>query len=460
MNPLQVARGAATSGISRRIDLFRPTAPGLRFLEWGAKNGVWRGGNDTSKSYTHAAHVVHLGRGTHPWRPDFPKPPVEILLMGYSWQSMDMLLRYVWHFLPPDERDQRLRYEMGGGIRGFKEPRIPLVAGPGKGSVIHLRTYKQGAESVAGLRCHYAGLDEPPHPGIIGEVLGRTSTYDGETRATFTPTPASPPQDELRALVEEEIFQEMQVSLSLEACTPIGGVPWKTREAIDRKIESWLPLERPMRRDGAWEPVLEGRQLDAFAEHHKERPPGDVEVHVCVTTDHGIRPGRQATVFLAYDGKKIWAFAEYRPQGTTSTRQDGIAIVQILKDFELSVQQVHYWVGDRSVQSKTSRKDNGRLAHAIADAAGVSRHEAGIWIDTPDKGANSVYTGIALMNGLFHEDRLFVDPIACPHLVESIQRWEGKTKDPAKDLLDACRYGVEKLIEARVIAPPRSYIAA
>lgn len=380
--------------------------------------------------------------------------------MGYSWQSMDQLLRYVWMFLPKHEVDPRLRYEKGGGIRGFKEPRIPLVAGPGKGSVIHLRTYRQGTESIASLRCHYAGLDEPPHPGIIGEVLGRTSTYDGETRCTFTPTPHSPPQDELRALVEERVFAEMQVSLSLRACTPIGGVPWKTADAIERKIASWLPLERPMRRDGAWEPVLEGRQLDAYTDAHRRRVPSDVDVRVCVSTDHGIRAGRQATVFLAYDGQRIWAFAEYRPKGTTSTRQDGAAIVAILREHGIGVGDVAYWCGDRACDARGGRKDNGRLANAIADAAGVVRREANIWIATPDKDRGSVFSGIALVNGLFHEDRAYVDGSACPELDSAILRWEGKRTDPAKDMLDAMRYGVERLVEAREIAPPRSYLAA
>lgn len=460
MNPLDLARSAAHAGARSRLELFSPTAPGLEFLRWGTKNGVWRGGNDTSKTYTHAVHVVHIARGTHPWRDNLPPPPVEILLMGYSWQSMDMLLRYVWHFLPRDEVDRRIRYEVGGGIRGFKEPRIPIVGGPGKGSVIHLRTYRQGTESIAGLRCHYAGLDEPPAPGVVSEVLGRTATHDGEIRLTFTPTPTSPPQDDLRRLVDEGVFGEIQTSLSLAACTPIGGVPWKTAAAIEEKIQSWLPLERPMRRDGAWEAVLEGRQIDAYTDAHRRRVPGDVDVAICVSTDHGIRPGRQATVVLAYDGTRIWAVAEYRPSGTTSARQDGAAIAAILRDLDLTPRDVAYWCGDRACDARGGRKDNQRLAHAIADAWGEARHHLGIWIQVPHKDASSVAAGMGLVNGLFHEDRLFIDPQACPELDRAILRWEGKSRDPHKDPLDALRYGVERLVEQRAVTPPRSYLVA
>jgi len=133
--------------------------------------------------------------------------------------------------------------------------------------------------------------------------------------------------------------------------------------------------------------------------------------------------------------------------------------VSILRNHQVRVQEVKHWVGDRSVESHGARKDNARLAEAIAKAAGMTRREAGIWIPTPDKGAGSVYAGVALVNGLFREDRMFIDPAGCPELVGSIQRWEGHRKDPAKDLIDAARYGVEKLIDYREVAPPRSYLA-
>lgn len=470
--PRDVLLGGGLAARACRLDYYQPTAPQADFLRWDVKNGVWRGGNQIGKTLAHAAHVVHFARGTHPWRLNLPRPPVELLLIGYSWQQMDKLLREVWHFLPPGEADSRLRYEKGGGIKGFKEPRIPLVSGPGKGSVIHLRTYKQGTESFAGMEVHYVGCDEPPPPGLVGEVLGRTSTHDGETRITMTPTPTSPPQDELRARVKDGSYLDLQTTLSLAACTPVGGIPWRSREAIERKILSWLPLERGMRRDGAWEPVREGRQLDAWGEHHKlqELPGGEFDL--CISLDHGIRPGRQGVTFLGYDSSRVIAFAEYRPQGTSSSRDDAQAILRTLQAHDLRIEDVRYWVGDRAADSlkKAVRKDNKRLVEEICIALGARRGDGesisemrrrlGLWIPVPEKGEGSVISGISLCNGLLHDDRLFVLEGACPHLVRSIETWEGDMKDPAKDLLDALRYGVERLVHGGAMSPPASYLAA
>jgi len=469
----QILRGAAAAPRRHRLALYQPTGPQLAFLQHPGRNKVWRGGNQIGKTMAHAYHIVALARGTHRWRPDWFKPPVELLLLGYSWQQMDKLLREVWAFIPPGEADPRLRYEKGGGIKGFKEPRIPLVAGPGTGSVIHLRTYKQGSESFAGMEVHYVGLDEPPPPGIVGEALGRTSTHDGDLCVTMTPTPTSPPQTELKARVDSGEFADLQTTLSLAACTPLGGIPWRSEEAINRKILSWLPMERAMRRDGAWEPVREGRQLDGFREHHQIDQLPEADLDICVSLDHGIRPGRQGATFLAADrgANSIVQFDEYRPEGTTSSRDDAIAITRTLRAHGLEVTDVKHWVGDRAADSikKAVRKDNKRLVEELCiqygarrgDAGSISRmrRRLGLFIPVPQKGEGSVYSGIAEVNGLYHENRLFLHK-RCVETIKSTQTWEGHAKDPAKDLLDAQRYGISRLLRSGDITPPRSFVAA
>ena len=460
-----LVRAAGQAPALTPLDYFQPTQPQLEFLRWDVQNGVWRGGNQLGKTKGHAAHIVHMARGTHPWRSNLPPPPVEILLLGYSWLQMDKLLREIWDFLPKAEVHPKLRYEKGGGILGFSEPRIPFVAGPGKGSVIHLRTYKQGAESFMGMEVHYVGLDEPPPAGIIGEALGRTSTHDGEIRVSMTPTPTSPPRgiEELRKRAASGEFAELQTSLGIDACTPIGGIPWRTREAIERKIASWLPMERAMRQHGSWDVIREGRQFDAFDERHKtpiQLGYGE-QLLLAVGIDHGIRPGRQAAVLCATDGKRVYFLKEYRPEGTTSSRQDGRALVRMLRDVreDLDPWGITYWVGDRAADSKSGRKDNGRLRRGMAEACDVDAERIP-WLETPHKMADSWIQGCSLLNGMFREDMAYVDPVGCPQLIKSLEQWTGATKDPLKDLIDAARYAVEKLIERQEIPEPRAYLAA
>lgn len=165
---------AAQKSTGGRLDAVRLTGPQRAFASNPARRLIWRGANTIGKSVGLAWHVIHALRGTHPFL-QLPRPPVRLLVVSESWAQMDPLCEKLWNFLDPGEVDDRVTYSPGEGFRGFREPHIPFVSGPGNptrgkvGSVLHFATYKQGAKRIAGGQFHGIAADEPMPETVFGE---------------------------------------------------------------------------------------------------------------------------------------------------------------------------------------------------------------------------------------------------------------------------------------------------
>lgn len=468
-----------------RLHTVRLTSPQRAFASHPARKLIWRGANTIGKSVGLAWHVIHALRGTHPYLP-LPKPPVRLLVVSESWAQMDPLCEKLWNFLPHGEIDDRVSYSPGEGFRGFREPHIPFVSGPGNptrsrvGSVLHFATYKQGAARIAGGQFHGIAADEPMPEAVFGELMPRLSRYHGWVRMTFTPTPESPDLSYLREEVGKQeawmkangtpnpaLWNELVTEVTLDALTPRGGlieVPWKTQAELDELIASYLEVERGMRVRGDWDPISVDRLLTAYS-------PGNVLFerglpagtwYTAIGIDHGAKAGRQAAVLVACDedGQEVRYVDEAFSDGRTSPKEDAAAILDMLKRNGMTWEEVDHWIGDRAHGGDRfgNAKCNQDLMKAFADIIGQPEHRLrgrGLDLVTPRKEKGSMFRGVRLMNGLFKEQRAFVHA-KCQGLIEAITSWSGKLDDPKKDRVDAARYATERLLDERRIQIPSS----
>ena len=439
---------------------FRPTSEQRDWLRLEDRLVLWRAANQIGKSYAQAWDIVAVARGNHPYRAT-PRAPVRILVVSYSWEQMDPLLEKLWLFLPKAEIDPKVRYEPGDGLRGYKTPHVTFIDGPGKGSVIYFATYKQGSKRIAGGSYHLIILDEPPPESVWGEIRPRINRYDGQIRVSLTPTPDSPPLQYLRAKVEAGEVVEHQTTLTTEAVTPRGGLferPWMNQTQIDAFVRDCLPVERAMRVEGSWDPVVAGRYLDNYGPHCLDNSPPPEGARLCVGIDYGTQAGKQRASLVALSAEndlhpEVWVWDECGSDGMSTVEQDAASVLSMLRRNGLSWQDIDVWIGDRSVEAQKMGvyKSNRLLVEHLAHQVGVpaSRFPR---IRTPRKFAGSVGFGFRLMNGIMgrtHADgagHFHVHP-RCVVFDEAAKTYRGRREDPAKDPLDTVRYIMESEVK-------------
>jgi phage terminase large subunit-like protein len=456
------------------LSYLRLTDPQRAWLSVTARLALWRGANQIGKSHGQAADILLAARDTHPYRQvRRRKGPVKLLVVSESWAQMDPLCEKLWELLPKDEIDPKVKYVPGQGIQGFKERVIPFTSGPGKGSVIYLATYQQGAGRIAGSSVHGAYLDEPPPESVYGEIMPRLSKHHGWLRVSMTPTPESPPLGYLKEKVDAyqqgeragNLF-ELHTPLSLEALTLRGGLveaPWKTREELDEIIGSYLEVERGMRVNGDWDPVAVGRWLTNWTDELLDTrlmPSG--RVHVGVGIDHGAKAGRQYAALLVCDaaGERVGVLDEVLSDGRTSPQEDAQNVLLMLERNGFRWQDVDYWLGDRAHGGDYwgNEKSNRDLMHAFSKILKLPKYQlqgAGLRLHVPYKRRGSVTRGLRLMNGLARHKQLVVHP-RCVGFVEAAKNWDGRMDSPLKDRLDGVRYVIEKFYDRNVLRPAKS----
>lgn len=454
-----------------RILFERPTDEQIRWRSMQGRRVIWRAANSLGKSRAQAADFIDCARGTNRYRYVKP-PPISILIVSYSFEQMDPLLEKLWELLPKDEIDPACYYVPGQGIKGYKVPVIPFIAGPGRGSAIYFATYKQGAKRIMGGQYDIVGLDEPPPYEVWGEVQPRLNAKKGVLRVSFTPTPESPDLEYLRGEVEKGAESkgkrgvvEMQTSITEHAVTPRGSqfveLPWMNQAEIDHAIDTYLEDERDMREHGAWYPLAKGRWVSTFTDENVSsiRPPEGA--FLVVSLDHGAQAGKQAASLQAYTNRediratRCYWMAEAIGDGRTSSEDDAQAILDMLESEGLTYDNVDLWVGDRSLDTyqRHKAKSNERLRKAFADRLGRDYHQTK-HIFVPNKFDGSVRLGAQLLRGLFKRrlaDGLPAGLVAprCVKTREALLKFSGRKDDPCKDMFDSLRYGCEAACEGR-----------
>lgn len=463
---------ADLAGLARVAD-YRAGDPasGLRWAEWQrgviaspSPSLVVRGANRVGKTQVLAARFVHTIRGTNPWCPRPWRGPLNALFIGEDITQMMRAggpVETLWSMLPRDEIDPGIYFARGKGIVGSKTPVIPLVSGPGEGTVIMIGTYNQDPQTYAGFKGHLIWADEPLPELTYSELSPRLMDYGGWMQVGFTPVMNMPRQTYMRDLVTAGQFEEHHVVLTPRNTWPEGYArPRYTQEDIDRLVAKWPRIQVALRRDAVWEAVVENRYLSAFdGEQHVKpfviggRGPHDVPpgAKLYVGVDHGLKPGKQAACLVAVVGgtsqaPRVWWVAEANDEGHSSSRDDARAILRMLAEAGVHPAHVDGWIGDRStpdgryLKGKTN-KDLRLHLQAEAKLAGTPLPDD-MWIETPSKFEGSVYAGADEMNAAFSEGRGLVHE-RCTGLKEAFQTWKGGKTEPSKDRFDGARYPFE-----------------
>jgi len=416
-----------------------------------------RGANQIGKTLCLVADMLHEIRGTSPYRPRRFTGPINVILIGESIEQMSTegsILEKLWEMIPKDEIDPRVSFVRGYGLRGVRQPAIRFVAGPGAGSVIRIRTYKQDPSTLAGSTIHAIYCDEPTPGRTYGELVPRIFAHGGSMTIGFTPTLNMPDMVWLKDLVEARVFAEHHVVLTPEATWCEGFArPRKTQAEIDEYRERLPAVERSMRIEAAWEPVFEGRYFTAFTDACV-KPFALSEIAgawLTVGTDHGLKAGKQASVLTAVIGRhtdepRAYVIAEAQSDGYTTPAQDARAIVAMLASVGLSWKDVDEWVGDRQTGDGNflKSKNNTDLRRHLAAACGVTMEDFP-FIHLPKKWNGSLTHGMRLLNGMAAAGNFVVHP-RCPLVIKACMVWKGEKMDPVKDVLDATRYPIERSV--------------
>ena len=433
-------------------------------LEDGSTCRLIRAANQVGKTTVLVADLLHEIRGTNPYRPRRHAGPINVMLVSESLEQMAQpgaILEKLWDILPKHEIDPKIYFVQGEGVRGAKIPAIRFVKGPGAGSVISLRTYRQDPQTLAGATIHAVYCDEPSPARAYGELQPRLLRHNGTFTIAFTPTLNMPDQGWLRELVDGGVFSEHYAAMTPENAWPEGYArPFLTAERIETAIKAWPEVEVPMRVKAAWEPVIKDRYLTAFTDNATQPfelrdLPADCQIVVGI--DHGIVIGKQWAVLLAVSGgstdsPRYWFIAEAGGQEVSSPEIDAKAILDMLASVGLKYEHVDEWIGDRDTGDgrHMKSKSNAILRAQLWYQAGISSNDKRARvIQTPVKGSGSVWYGLGLLNAAFAEGRAVIHP-RCNALVEAVRRFKGDSRDPHKDVLDAARYALEKGTQRRI----------
>lgn len=459
---LDLAARSRARNERRRIDYERWTQPQADWEALRGKNIIWRAANQIGKTRGTVKKALNFIRRKGSYRHRRPGP-VRVLVISVSKEQMEPLHRKFWELLPRDEIEDGVDFIEGYGFRG-KPPRITFKAGEGKGSLIQFATYRQGGQRIAGGTWDVVILDEPVPEKIFGECQPRVLHGDpGEIWISFTVTPESPSQDYLKAKAEAGEVRELVTDLTVANVTfTDGSGALLTQAKIEAFGKDLLPLEREMRLKGGWEPVYADRLLTNWGPHcvSKTRLRPAAGALIAVGIDHGAGAGKQAAVLLAIhigDGRappRIWILEEYVADGYTTPEMDAKAILAMLARRGWDYDHVDYWLGDRptGMNKFEIRKANTELRIQIARLLG-RQVDALKTIFRPYKWSGSVIYGFRLINAVMARkdddgrSQFLVDAQACPKVCEAAQKWRGAPKDKFKDILDALRYPVEKIVQ-------------
>lgn len=468
--PKEPKKGATLSAVgdglaAGSLELAALTVPQADWLAMGSPTDpeadgrplLWLGANQIGKSFAQAAKVLHFVRRSGPYA--LRKPgPVRVAVISISKEQIEPLMAKIWDLLPKGVNAKGdlvaleapdLRFEPGFGFRG-KPPRIKFTSGPGKGSVVIFATYQQGSARIAGLTADVVLLDEPPPESMWGEVCLRVMRLAGQIWITMTITPDSPPQDWLKAKVDAGQLRFMQTPLTVRNIKAPGLPPFLSAAKIAAMRAQVPEAERPLRFDAAWEGATVEQWLSAWSGELVGtcRPPRGAQL--IVAGDHGIRPGRQGAALIAYvltPAPRFWLLGEVCCDPTnmkpTTSREDAQNIKRMLDTWGYSWEHIDDWVFDRAADAyrQEVKKSNKLLRLHLAEVYGVEQDKFPR-LEVPYKTGGSFLQGFSLLNSMFCDRQITVDP-RCIGFIRSCQNWDGAKRSPLKDILDSVRYGLE-----------------
>ena len=268
--------------------------------------------------------------------------------------------------------------------------------------------------------------------------------------------------------------------LCQDSVTPRGGLyelPWASQQEIDEFAAGLSEVQREMRLGFTRYPRTDCAYYSAWGSHLVlDQPPSwwfeelaaagrerrQSRIRVGVGVDHGSKPGAQVAILVAIMGyglhARIWILDEY-VSGSTTSEQDAVGVVAMLRRNGLEIKDVDLWVGDRAHDFRGGRKANQYFRQGLAKQLGFDISRRG-WGDkiprplqmmaVPRKSLNSAYEGADIIHRrMLRGPDYYAVSSCCKSLDESHRTWRGGQREPAKDACDAERYIVVPMMEGR-----------
>jgi hypothetical protein len=162
-------------------------------------------------------------------------------------------------------------------------------------------------------------------------------------------------------------------------------------------------------------------------------------------------------VLLGYDDAEgiLYLLDEYRSDGRSSVKDDATALLAMLQRNGISPWAVDHWVGDRSHSGDylSAGKSNRELQRHLCKQLAVDSSaaaERGLFLHTAPKGDGSLRRGMRTANSMLRMGTMRVCR-RCVHWDKAARNWAGRKQDPLKDILDASNYGVQRLVDQRIL---------
>ncbi len=387
------------------------------------------------------------------------EPPIEAWVICATWSQSLAIQAKLWGAIDPADLHADCQYDP---VRGFvgKNPAVRFR----NGSIIRIKTTRQGGLSLAGATIDLALFDEPPETQrVFSEVLARLTHRGGTLLLSYTPVNA--PVAYLRELVEAGVIEDHWSRLTVEAMIPVGqtrpmtGPDGRPRDAawIAELEAKWSAHEVDVVVHGGWE----FRTLAAYFRDvwrpdvmvHTKVPSGTV--HVVLGFDHGTMPGKQIALLVAVDEARggseapdVYVVDEYVDwTGVAAPEDDARGVLAMLRRSGLAWTELTSARGDRvHMPGSDGQKSNRDLTAHIARQLDVLRLMPPIATVKRGRGhgAGSLSTGSRWLHVAMHQGRFGVHP-RCKRLVEAIPRYSMRDDD-AKDPVDALRYALDPWI--------------
>jgi len=476
--------GVALLGALRELGRRAEASP-LDFMRWlPAQHSLLsatervvllRCGNQSQGKTTAAlAEAIYRCIGHHPLKA-IPSAPVEGWIITASWSQSLAIQQKLWELLPKAALDPSVEFDPVKGFRG-RNPAVRFL----NGSLLRIKTARQGGLALAGATIDFAIFDEPPPDArIYGEVQKRVQHRAGTVILSLTPVNA--PVDWLREEVEAGRIRDLHFRLEPQnLCFHGTDQPIRLTDGtlcdatwIEQVEAETLSWEAPVTIHGEFEFRHTDRIFENFHETEHVIPnllSSQVAPQGSVTltfgADYGLDRLRTAACLAAIDesGKhpKVYIIGEYSPDRSSTLDMDAAAVLSMLSARGVQWSELDYAWGDVAYSGKrgiNAKKSNSAMLEALEDALGTTRGLRPIirGVKTgKGAGRGAVFRGYRWLNdAMIRPGHFFIDA-ACTRTIECFNKFNGGDRAPEKDQIDSVRYACRHLITPTKTHAPRT----
>lgn len=404
----------------------------------------------THNTWAGLAEMVWRCLGEHPFL-DVPSGPIEAWIVCTSHAQSINIQGKLWELLPKDEIVPGTVYNPETGFRG-KNKAVRFK----NGSIIRIKTTRQGALNLAGATIDVVLVDELTTRRVYTELLKRVMRRGGVMLLTLTPINAD--SRWLQERVDAGFVVDLHYRFEPANFIPVGETePIRIRNPqtgqnvpadaawVAAQIAQTPEDERDTVCHGEWPSGDVERELRGFRDSHIFRDGQRLPefVRLALAFDHGERAGREIALLLGQAGDgRVWCLGEYASTGSSSLEDDARAVRDLLTRRGLTLADVDIAVGDINSAGAMAR---GVTVNEVLNGLFVELAGGHLpWRIRPaTKGTGSVDDRTILLNSALASDRIRVHE-SCKRTIDSMRRWKGQ-RNRLKDPIDAFGYGYHEL---------------